>query len=82
MINWLAVAAVVWLFLVAGVIFLAVCRISAAMEDGLLDTKDPLHLHLRHLIHFSDRVGISLTITAFICSVILAFMLLRILFPH
>ena len=82
MIGWLAVAAVVWLFLVAGVIFLAVCRISAVTEDGLLDTKDPLHLHLRHLIQFSDRVVSRPRLRPFICSVILAFMLVRILFPH
>jgi hypothetical protein len=87
MINWLAVAAVVWLFLVAGVIFFAVCRISAAMQDGLLsacmlNAKRPLHVRLQHLIHFSDRVGISLTVTALICSAILAVMLVRIIFVH
>jgi hypothetical protein len=82
MINWLAVAAVIWLFLVAGVIFFAVCRISAAMQDGLLNANDPLHVRLQHLIHFSDRVGISLTITALICSAILAVMLGRIIFLH
>ena len=78
--DWFAIAAVVWLFLVAGVIFFAVCRISATMQDGRLDIKDPLHARLQHLIQFSDRIGISLTISAFICSVILAFMLVKILY--
>jgi hypothetical protein len=80
--NWVAVAAVVWLILIGGVIFLAMCRICAAMEDAGLDIGDPLHLHLRHVIQFSDRVGISLTITAFALSVILASMLVRILSPQ
>ncbi|MGD1070841.1 MAG: hypothetical protein ABSB15_11930 [Bryobacteraceae bacterium] len=80
MINWLAVAAVVWLFLVAGVVFFAVCRISAAMQDGRLNVNDPLHVRLQHLIEFSDRIGISLTIGAFICSAVLASMLVQILF--
>jgi hypothetical protein len=80
MINWLLVTGVIWMCLVAAVIFLALCRISAAMHDQKLiraglDTAHPLHVRFRQLIQTEDRVGITLTVIAFICSIILAFML-------
>lgn len=78
--DWIEVGAVVWMFLVAAVIFVAICRISAAMQDekltrGGISLSSPVHLHLRHVIQSEDRTGIVLTVAAFICSLILAFML-------
>jgi len=74
------VAGVVWMFLVAAVIFLALCRISNAMEEQKLtragwNTQNPVHLRLRHVIQSEDRIGIALTVTAFIYTVILAALL-------
>src|SRR5258708_7854353 len=80
MVDWILVAGIIWMMLAAAVIFLALGRISAAMQDqhlrraGIGDT-DPLHLHLRHVIRSEDRIGISLTLAVAICTVILASML-------
>lgn len=80
MMDRVVVAGVIWMLLVAAVIFLALCRISAAMEDEKLtraglDTGNQVHLRLRHLIRSEDRIGITLTATAFLYTVILAFLL-------
>ena len=61
------------MFLIASVILLALFRISATMHK--LSPTNPLHAHLRQVIHSEDRIGIALTIAAFIFSVALAFML-------
>ena len=80
------VAGLVWMFLVAAVIFLALCRISNAMEDEKLthagwNAQNPVHLRLRHVIHSEDRIGIALTVTAFIYTVILAVLLAQRILP-
>jgi hypothetical protein len=80
MFDWIVVGGIVWLALVAAVIFLALGRISAAMSDQRLtraglNRANPLHLRLRHVIQTEDRVGISLTILVAICSVVLGFLL-------
>lgn len=80
MIDHVVVAGVVWMFLVAAVIFLALCRISNAIEEQRLtrmglDTENPVHLRLRDVIQSEDRIGITLTVTAFIYTVIFAFLL-------
>ena len=80
MTDWVLIAGVAWMFLIASVILLALFRISAAMHDeklmhtGLSPT-NPIHAHLRQVIHSEDRIGLALTIAAFIFSVALAFML-------
>ena len=78
--DWIVVAGVIWMLLVAAVIFLALCRISTTMEEEKLTragfpASSALHVHLLHVIQSEDRTGIALTAVAFICSVILAFML-------
>lgn len=80
MIDWVAILGVVWMFLVAAIILLALFRISAAMYDqkvihSRITAVNALHAHLRHVIHSEDRAGVALTITAFICGIALAFML-------
>lgn len=75
MTDWVMVAGVAWMFLIASVILLALFRISATMHDEKLSPTNPLHAHLRQVIHSEDRIGIALTIAAFIFSVALAFML-------
>lgn len=78
--DWIVVAGLVWMFLVAAVIFLALCRISTAMtEEKLaragLPVASRIHAQLLHVIQSEDRAGIALTAVAFICSVFLALML-------
>jgi hypothetical protein len=80
MMDRVVVACVVWMFLVATVIFLALCRISNAIEEQKLtsagwNNENPVHLRLRHVIQSEDRIGIPLAVTAFICTVILAVLL-------
>lgn len=80
MTDWIVVTGVVWMLLVATVIFLALSRISNAMEEEKLTraglpASNPVHAHLLHVIQSEDRTGIALTAIAFICSVIIAFML-------
>jgi hypothetical protein len=80
MIDWILVAGVICMSLVATVIVLALCRTIATIRDKKLTraglgATNPLHVHLRHTIESEDRMGIALTITAFICSAIVIFML-------
>jgi hypothetical protein len=86
MMDGVLVAGVVWMFLVAAVIFLALCRISNAIEDEKLTSvgisrENPVHLRLRSVIHSEDRIGIALTITAFAYTVFFAFLLARKIVP-
>ena len=78
--NWIAVASVFWTLLVTSVIFLSLSRTIAAWRDRRLiraglSAASPIHLHLRHMIEVEDHLGIALTITAFVCSAILAVLL-------
>jgi hypothetical protein len=86
MTDWIVVAGVVWMLLVGAVIFLALCRISTAMEEEKLthagwSESSALHVQLAHVIQSEDRTGIALTAAAFICSVVLAFMLANQILP-
>jgi len=73
-------AGLVWMLLIAAVIFLALGRISAAVSDekltraGLCGT-NPLHARLRRVIETEDRIGIALTVAVAIFSAVLAFAL-------
>jgi hypothetical protein len=80
MTDWVFVAGIAWMFLIASLVLLALFRISASVQDEKLlhsgvSSSNPLHAHLRQVIHSEDRIGIALTIGAFILSVALAFML-------
>ena len=80
MIDHVVVAGVLWMFLVAAVIFLALCRISNAIEEQRLararsGAESPVHLRLRQVIQSEDRIGITLTVTTFIYTVIFAILL-------
>ncbi len=79
-IDWTVVSVVVWLFLVAMVIFLALCRIVASAHDRKLmrlgvGGASPLHVHLQQLIHSRDKMGIAFTVAAFIFSLVIALLL-------
>jgi len=74
MMDRVVVAGVVWMFLVAAVIFLALCRISNALEERKL-ARGRVQLRLRQVIQSEDRIGITLTVTTFIYTVICAFLL-------
>jgi len=71
MTDWTLVAGVVYRFLIAAVLFVALGRISATMSAQ----RDPANTHLRHLVHTEDRIGVFLTIVVAICTVFLAFLL-------
>jgi hypothetical protein len=75
MIDHVIVAGVVRMFLVAAVIFLALCRISNAIEEQKLARR--VQLRLRQLIQSEDRIGITLTVTTFIYTVIFAILLVQ-----
>jgi hypothetical protein len=86
MMDRVVVAGVVWMFLVAAVIFLALCRISNAIEEQKLthagiNPEDPAHLRLRNVIQSEDRFGISLTVAAFVYTVFFAFLLAQKILP-
>jgi hypothetical protein len=86
MMDRVVVAGVVWMFLVAAVIFLALCRISNAMEEQKLtragvNPENPAHLRLRNVIRSEDRFGIALTATAFLYTVFFAFLLAHTILP-
>jgi hypothetical protein len=86
MMDRVVVAGIVWMFLVAAVIFMALCRISNATEDQKLmhaglDPENRVHLRLRHVIQSEDRIGIALTVTAFIYTVIFAVLLAHRILP-
>jgi hypothetical protein len=79
------IASVFWTLLVTLVIFLALSRTIAAWRDRRLiraglSAASPIHLHLRHMIEVEDHSGIALTITAFVCSAILAVLLTNAMF--
>jgi len=64
MTDWIVVTGVVWMLLVGTVIFLALCRISNAMEEEKLTraglpASNPVHVHLLHVIQSEDRTGIA-----------------------
>ncbi|HCC58362.1 MAG TPA: hypothetical protein DEQ47_14105 [Solibacterales bacterium] len=80
MTNWIVVAGVIWTFLVTALIFVALSRIIAALRDQRLtraglSAASPLHLRLRHMIQVEDRTEIALTVSALVCSAILALLL-------
>lgn len=86
MIDHVVVAGVVWMFLVAAVIFLALFRISNAIEEQRLTrarsaAESPVHLRLRQVIQSEDRIGITLTVTTFIYTVIFAVLLAQKISP-
>ena len=84
MIDHIVVAGVVWMFLVAAVIFLALCRISNAIEEQRLArarAESPVHFRLRQVIQSEDRIGITLTVTTFIYTVIFAILLAQKIAP-
>jgi len=79
-------AGVVWMFLVAAVIFVALGRISNAIEEQKLtrtgvNAENPAHLRLRTLIQSEDHFGIALTVIAFLYTVIFAFLLAQRILP-
>ena len=56
------------------------------MEDEKLtragwDTQNPVHLRLRQVIQSEDRIGIALTVTAFVYTVIFAVLLAQKILP-
>lgn len=68
------------MLLVAAVIFLALCRISNAIEEQRLararsHAENPVHFRLRQVIQSEDRIGITLTVTTFVYTVIFAILL-------
>jgi hypothetical protein len=86
MMDRVLVAGVVWMFLVAAVIFLALCRISNAIEEQKLtraglNPENPAHLRLRNVIQSEDHFGIALTVAAFLYTVFFAFLLARKILP-
>jgi hypothetical protein len=86
MIDRIVIAGVVWTFLVAAVIFFSLCRISNAMEEQRLararsGTQNPAHFRMRQIIQSEDRIGITLTVTTFIYTVIFAVLLAQKIAP-
>ncbi|HWE52025.1 MAG TPA: hypothetical protein VG273_19690 [Bryobacteraceae bacterium] len=80
MTDWIVVAGVVWMLLIGAVIFLAICRITTALEEEKLTraglpASHPVHHHVLQVLQSEDRTGIALTALAFVCSVVIAFML-------
>lgn len=74
------------MFLVAAVIFLALCRISNAIEEQKLtgtgvNAENPAHLRLRNVIRTEDRFGIGLTTTALAYTVFFAILLAQRIAP-
>jgi hypothetical protein len=86
MMDGIVVAGVVWMFLIAAVIFVALCRISNAIEEQKLtragvNPENPAHLRLRNVIQSEDHFGIALTVIAFLYTLTFAFLLAHSVLP-